>query len=137
VAVIKKLWDVTWDLWEQQNGFLHQAEYQDTLHNAANLNSEIRFQLQQGSSNLPRRTQYLFEEGNTGKLLNTSIGHQQQWLQSVQVVWMMANERQAAQDQSMATSKQLMRVWLDEKQTGSTQGLIEMDYLWCTMITTF
>jgi hypothetical protein len=54
VAVIKKLWDVAWDLWEQRNGFLHQAEYQETLHNAANLNSEIRFQLRQGSDNLPR-----------------------------------------------------------------------------------
>lgn len=27
VAVIKKLWDVAWDMWEQRNGFLHDAEY--------------------------------------------------------------------------------------------------------------
>jgi hypothetical protein len=119
VAVIKKLWDVAWDLWEQQNGFLHQAEYQETLHNAANLNLEILFQLRQGSSNLPRRTQYLFE-GDLGELLHTSIRHRQQWLWSVQAARMVANERQAAQDHSMAASRQLMRAWLDGNQAGST-----------------
>jgi hypothetical protein len=45
VAVIKKLWDVAWDLWEQRNGFLHRAEYEDMLHDTANLDAEIRFQL--------------------------------------------------------------------------------------------
>jgi hypothetical protein len=44
VAVIKKLWDVAWDLWEQHNGFLHDAEYQETLHNMASIDAEIRFQ---------------------------------------------------------------------------------------------
>jgi hypothetical protein len=119
VAVIKKLWDVAWDLWEQRNGFLHQAEYQETLHNVANLNSEIRFQLRQGSSNLPRRMQYLFE-CEPGELLNTSIRHRQQWLRNVQAARMMENARHAAQDQSMAASRQLMRAWLEGTQSGST-----------------
>jgi hypothetical protein len=53
VAVIKKLWDVAWDLWEQRNGFLHNAEYHAILHNTASLDSEIRFHFQQGATNLP------------------------------------------------------------------------------------
>jgi hypothetical protein len=34
VAVVKKLWDVAWDLWEQRNGFLHRAKYEATLHDS-------------------------------------------------------------------------------------------------------
>jgi hypothetical protein len=72
VAVIKKLWDVAWDLWEQRNGFLHDAEYQETLYNMANVNAEIRFQFERGCAKLPQRVRYLFE-GNLSELLTTSV----------------------------------------------------------------
>jgi hypothetical protein len=117
VAVIKKLWDVAWDLWEQRNGFLHDAEYRATLHNTASLDSEIRFHFRQGGSHLPRRVQYLFE-GNLSDLLTTSVRHRQQWLKSVVAARAMANERQALQDRSLAASRQLMRAWLDGSQVG-------------------
>jgi hypothetical protein len=44
VAIIKKLWDVAWDLWEQRNGFLHDRKYQETLHNMPSVDAENRFQ---------------------------------------------------------------------------------------------
>ena len=44
VAIITKLWDVAWDLWEQRNGFLHARDNQEILHNMATIDAEIRFQ---------------------------------------------------------------------------------------------
>jgi hypothetical protein len=107
VAIIKKLWDVAWDLWEQRNGFLHDRAYQETLHNMAGIDAEIRFQFQQGHTHLPKRLQYIFE-GNVEDLLNTSVLHWQQWLASITAARAMANERQTLQDQGMAASRQLM-----------------------------
>jgi hypothetical protein len=121
VAVIKKLWDVAWDLWEQRNGFLHDTEYHAILYNTASLDSEIRFHFQQGASNLPQRTQYLFE-GSLSELLTTSVRHRQKWLKSVVAARAMANERQASQDRSLAASRQLMRAWLTGTQAGGGEG---------------
>ena len=82
VAIIMKLWDVTWDLWEQWNGFLHTCDNQEILHNMATIDAEIRFQFHQGAAQLPRWAHYLFE-GNVDTLLGTSIHHQKKWLASV------------------------------------------------------
>ena len=82
VAIITKLWDVTWDLWEQRNGFLHTHANQEILHNMAVIDAEIQFQFHQGAAQLPRRAHYLFE-GNVDTLLCTSIHHWKKWLASV------------------------------------------------------
>jgi hypothetical protein len=119
VAVIKKLWDVAWDLWEHRNGFLHDAEYQETLYNMANVNAEIRFQFERGCEKLPQRVRYLFE-GNLSELLTTSVQHRHKWLATVTAAREMADERQALQDQSLAASRQLMRAWLDGRLAGGS-----------------
>jgi hypothetical protein len=64
------------------------------LHDTANLDAEIRFQLQRGNDDLPRRMQYLFDIEATD-LLNTSVRHRQQWLRSVYAAHEMAEERQS------------------------------------------
>jgi hypothetical protein len=111
VAIIKKLWDVAWDLWEQRNGFLHARENQEVLHDMVNVDAEIRFQFQRGRQTLSRRSRYLFD-GEVEELLQTSIHTRQQWLASVTAARAMAVERQAQEDQGMAASRQLMRAWL-------------------------
>jgi hypothetical protein len=119
VAVIKKLlWDVAWDLWEQCNGSLHDRNYQETLHNMASIDTEIKFQFQQGhDAHLPRRMQYLFD-GSIEDLLTTLVRNRQQWLASITAAWAMATERLAQQDQGMAASRQLMHAWLDGHSAG-------------------
>jgi hypothetical protein len=121
VAIIKKLWDIAWDLWEQRNGYLHDREYQETLNNMAGIDAEIRFQFRQGYTHLPRRAWYLFD-GSVEDLLMTSLHYRQQWLDSITAAQAMANERQAHQDQGMAASRRLMRAWLDGHQTGDGDG---------------
>ena len=111
VAIITKLWDVAWDLWEQRNGFLHARENQALLHGMAGIDAEIRFQFQQGVTHLPRRVHYLFE-GSVEDLLSTSIRHWKKWLDSVIAAWAMSADRQAQRDQEMAASRQLMQAWL-------------------------
>jgi hypothetical protein len=118
VAVIKKLWDVTWDLWEQHNGFLHDRDYQETLHNMASIDTEIRLQCRQGHAHLPRQMWYLFD-GRIEDLLTMSVHNRKQWLASITAAsWAMATEHLAQQDQGMAASRQLMHAWLDGHSAG-------------------
>ena len=78
----------------------------------ATIDAEIRFQYRQGTAQLPRWAHYLFE-GNVDTLLGTLICHQKKWLASVTAAWEMAAHSQSQRDQEMATSRQLMRAWLD------------------------
>ena len=112
VAIITKLWDVAWDLWEQRNGFLHARDNQEILHNMATIDAEIRFQFHQGAAQLPRWAHYLFK-GNVDTLLSTSIRHRKKWLASVTAAREMAANSQSQKDQELAASQQLMRAWLD------------------------
>ena len=112
VAIIMKLWDVAWDLWEQRNGFLHARDNQETLHNMVTIDAEIRLQFHHGAARLPRWAHYLFE-GNVDTLLSTSIHHQKKWLASVTAAWEMAAHSQSQRDQELAASWRLMRAWLD------------------------
>jgi hypothetical protein len=59
-VIIKKMWDVEWDLWEQRNGFAHSKENEGVLHNMAEVDAEIQYQFQQGPVGLLQRVQYLF-----------------------------------------------------------------------------
>ena len=111
VAIITKLWDVAWDLWEQRNGFLHARENQEILHNMATIDAEIRSQFRQGTAQLPRRAHYLFE-GDVETLLGTSIRHRKKWLASVTAAREMAATSQSQRDQELAASRQLMHAWL-------------------------
>jgi hypothetical protein len=61
VAIINKLWDIAWDLWEQRNGILHDKEYQEQLQNLPGINNEVRYQYQKGGATLPRRLWFLFK----------------------------------------------------------------------------
>ena len=108
---------MAWDLWEQRNGFLHDAEHQETLYNMANVDAEIRFQFARGCEKLPQRVRYLFE-GNLSELLTTSVQHRKKWLASVMAARAMADERQSLQDQNLAASRQFMRAWLEGSQGG-------------------
>jgi hypothetical protein len=112
VAIINKLWDIAWDLWEQRNSILHDKEYQEQLQNLPGINNEVWYQYQKGGATLPSRLRFLFE-GPLEELLETSMKYKQKGLRSVMVARRAADKRGAAQDQSLQGSRQLLRAWLD------------------------
>ena len=60
VAVLKKLLDIAWDLWDQRNGILHKQKGSAT-HSI--LRDEIRAQFDLGIYNLPSEVQNFFKPG--------------------------------------------------------------------------
>ena len=59
-AVIRKLWDVAWDLWEHRNGILH-----DVNTNVAEqqLNSEVTAEYNMGKQTVTKEARQVFQPG--------------------------------------------------------------------------
>jgi hypothetical protein len=93
-ALIQKLWNVAWDLWEHRNGIVHAAENAEIIHGMAEIDIEICAQFQQGPHGLQQRDHGLFT-GPVNGILAASIVYRQRWLQKVQTARARASRRQA------------------------------------------
>jgi hypothetical protein len=115
VAIIQKMWDVVWDLWEQWNGIMHSEENEVALHIMEVIDAEICYQFQQGPEGLPQRVRYPFA-GRVDDLLKTSIHTRKAWLRTVEGAWDMVTMRRARERSALAPEQQLMRAWLSSQQ---------------------
>jgi hypothetical protein len=107
-ALIQKLWDITWDLWEHRNGLVHAKENAETLHNMAETDGEIRAQYLRGPHGLAQCDHYLFSRP-VADILSASILYRQKWLIRVET----ARDRAARQLITMySRERQALRAWL-------------------------
>ena len=79
VAVIKKLWRVSWDLWKDRNDALHKTPMIADLSGAASLDRAIVVECQLGSAGLPQTVRTTFPR-DVDKLLNAPLDHKKYWL---------------------------------------------------------
>jgi hypothetical protein len=79
-ALIRKMWQVAWDLWEHRNGYLHDRE--DNLL-SIQVNNSIIIQFDLGYKKLDRATQALFS-GGLHSILAKPFEIRQQWVRRVQ-----------------------------------------------------
>jgi len=80
--LIKKLWDVAWDLWDQCNEALHHdTSNRDILESQAN--DQIRYIYQHGGNTLPRDALHLIRAPLDAQL-QQPLATKLLWLQSVQ-----------------------------------------------------
>ena len=77
--IIRHLWNISWDLWEHRNSFVHDKE-QGRL--VRFLNSSITEQYALGSASLARVDRALFRR-SLQSTLNSSITHKQMWVERV------------------------------------------------------
>jgi hypothetical protein len=81
VALIQKLWDIAWDMWEHRNGILHDKDQSIIL---TALNNDIRDEFKRGYDGLSKETQALFSPGSVA-ILQKPAEVKQQWLARVQL----------------------------------------------------
>ena len=72
-AIIRKLWDIVWDMWEHRNEKLHHSEQGEIV---AQLNNDISHEYQHGCTNLSKSGKALFKRP-LGMLLMSSIPQKQ------------------------------------------------------------
>ena len=79
VALIKKLWDTAWDMWDHRNRVVHDNE---SGVRAIELRRAIREQFQLGSQGVTVQARRLFQ-GGVQKVLGYSIGAQEAWMRRI------------------------------------------------------
>jgi len=83
--LIKKLWDVAWDLWDQQNEALHNDPNNHNILDS-HTNDQIQTVYEQGSAMLPHDALALLHEPLSAQL-QKPLATKTLWLQSVQAAW--------------------------------------------------
>jgi len=76
VELIKKLWEVVWDLWEHRNSIVHDNK---TGVKEARTRQEIQQEFATGAHSLPQQAKSLFSPGLTA-ILQMSLDSRQAWL---------------------------------------------------------
>lgn len=107
-ALIRKLWQIAWDLWEHRNGYLH-ARDNSVL--TRQLEAEIRKQFNLGFNLLDRNSKALFQPGEKG-ILQKPIEIKRQWVRRVQLARIKAEgEKRGAYQKE----RRLLARWLGQQ----------------------
>lgn len=107
-ALIQKLWDIAWDLWEHRIGIVHGEANAELLNNMAEVDGQIRTQFLRGPQGLALRDRALFN-GPVDQLLSTSILYRQKWLERVEK----ARDRAARRNlTTYSQERQALNAWL-------------------------
>ena len=111
IAIISKLWDITWDMWQHRNHIKH-----NTLHPQKQLvmNSialRIDDLYEQGPARLLPRDKSLFQKPPETLKQGTFI-EQEQWITSVLLANQRAETAHTKRHNSMSTERSLMESWL-------------------------
>ena len=109
-AIIKKLWDIAWDLWEHRNGFLHKEK--QTAQQLAQVEKDVRQEFHLGSSRLAPRDQPLFSK-SLEEMLESSYDLQKAWVMLVQAARQRAQRRDQA---AYRGERKFMQGWLSMAQ---------------------
>jgi len=82
-ALIQKLWDIAWDMWDHHNKELHLGgqEQQQILHSA--VNAQIEAAYKGGAQQLPWDAFHLLKTSKT-TVLQYPLESKQLWLASIQ-----------------------------------------------------
>ena len=111
IAIISKLWDITWDMWQHCNHIKH-----NTLHPQKNLVMDsiairVNDLYKQGSARLLLRDKPLFQKSLETLKTGTYI-EQEQWITSVLLANHRAEAAKTKRPASMSTEPSLMESWL-------------------------
>ena len=109
IALIKKLWSVSWELWSDRNNALHKTPMAADLSGAASLDKAITEECCLGSSNLLPMVRNIFPR-STEKLLKASLIDKKSWLVTVRAARELIHDNRI-QDEFTNTQSNL-RKWV-------------------------
>lgn len=104
-ALIKKLWDTAWSLWDHRNRILHDSEMSVARQELTN---RIREQFDLGTAQLPRSVRQLFTNGFDG-ITSRSTAQQKAWLRRVSIARDRVQGRIDEAHENLRAERQFMR----------------------------
>ena len=111
IAIITKLWDIAWDMWQHRNHVTHNTLHPQKQLEMELLGLEVNEWYEQGPDELLQRDRNLFQK-SVETLLKGSGNEQEQWITSVRLAHQRAAAAKATRDASMINERALMESWL-------------------------
>jgi Reverse transcriptase (RNA-dependent DNA polymerase) len=105
IAVIKKLWDIAWDLWEHRNGVEHMHDT-TVAHELLNRQIEDAFENFDEGSGVSYA--YMFREEEKLLLQTAGIGYKRAWIRNVNAAQQRA-QRRAVSSTELSRMQNVMR----------------------------
>jgi hypothetical protein len=112
-ALIRKLWQIAWDLWEHRNGYLHRNK--DSLI-SAEVNGKIVEEFRKGTTMLRQTTRALFA-GGLETVLSKPLDIRQQWIRRITLA---RQKDEEAYQETFTAERTLMSQWLN--MAGNSRG---------------
>jgi hypothetical protein len=115
--LIKKLWGVSWDMWDHRNDILHSTITPAKLRKIAKMDFRMRYHFNLGTNGLlPRDWHWLSE---LTKVLQYDLDVKAQWLASIELARERFDARQELNANAMRTQREFMEQWLADKPTAA------------------
>ena len=113
--LIRKLWNVSWDMWDSRNGEVHRNKTTRKEQIIAQLDSEIRYKYNEGQNNrfLPRMEKVFFNQKLENVLKYTEY-QKRAWFH-IAKRYIERDRQRVARDRSI----RIMREWLQPGSTGN------------------
>jgi hypothetical protein len=111
IAILDKIWDILWDMWEHRNGIVHDPNHPRRQAMQQMLQMEVQEVYEEGSDTLLSRDRLLFSKPLDTLQPGSEI-EMRQWLSSV----LLARQRAVSQTEeyvaSLHAERNAMRQWL-------------------------
>jgi hypothetical protein len=107
-ALIQKLWDIAWDMWDNRNRVLHDTE--NSVAREVEI-EQITAQFQLGSAGLPTEVKPHFRQG-LQRLLRQQPAYQTAWLIRIVAARARTERRQAERNDTLSRERAVMQRWL-------------------------
>ena len=89
--LIKKLWDISWDLWEDRNKTIHNTAMGSILSGVDSLDKAIQEEYQLGRDGLPKPVQDNFPD-DINEILSSPLNQKKSWFKLVRAARELAND---------------------------------------------
>jgi hypothetical protein len=129
IAILEKLWDISWDMWEQRNGIAHDPLHHRRIAHRQEMQRQVHSIFYEGSDGLLPRDKRLFSKG-VDRLTDGSETDMQQWITSVHLAQERANSAQADSAASLRAERAAFARWMEQVKDRNKRFLRRKDAPW-------
>ena len=108
-AIIRKMWDVSWDMWDQRNAVLFNIQPDEKLLGIAKMKQTIERELNQGSDTLMTPDEKVLFSVEMDNIKEWSLDRMNVWYSRVIAARQLSSARNEIH---MASERRLMSRWL-------------------------
>ena len=112
-ALIKKVWEVSWDMWDHRNEVRTTTITPATMRETENLNEQIIEQFEEGAAGLGQKDHHLLAKP-LAHVLGYDLDHKSQWLESIALARIWFVNRHEVESPSIRHQREFMASWLSD-----------------------